>query len=129
MQSIQARRVLRYSLSFKQMVVKEIESGEGIEYIRKKYDIGGGGTVQGWIKKFGKNHLLNKIVRVENLEDKDKQKQLEQEIKRLKLALADAHMAKVCLEGVIEMANQEYKTDLKKNFGGPSLKSLKGNTK
>jgi hypothetical protein len=111
------------------MVVKEIESGEGITYVRKKYDIGGGATVQQWIKKFGKNHLLNKIVRVENLEDKDKQKQLEQEIKRLKLALADAHMAEVCLEGLIEMANKEYKTDLKKSFGDPSLKNLKGNTK
>ena len=33
------------------------------------------------------------------------------------MALADAFLAKDCLEGVIKMANEEYKTDLKKSFG------------
>lgn len=129
MQQNQGRTLIRYSISFKQMIVGEIDRGQSIEYVRKKYDIAGTGTIQRWITRFGKNHLLNKIVRVENSGDKDKQKQLEQEIKRLKLALADAHMGKVLLEGVIEMANEEYKTDLKKNFGnrlpGDSAKHTK----
>lgn len=129
MQSIYQRKVLRYSISFKQMVVKEVEGGQGLEFIRKKYDIGGSATIQNWVKAFGKNHLLNKIVRIENMDDKDKLKQLEQDNKKLKIALADAHMAKVLLEGVIEMANDEYKTDLKKSFGAPSHKGAKGNTK
>jgi transposase-like protein len=111
------------------MVVKEVESGQGLEFVRKKYDIGGSATIQKWIKAFGKNHLLNKIVRIENMDDKDKLKQLEQDNKKLKLALADAHMAKVLLEGVIEMANEEYKTDLKKSFGVRSHKGQKGNIK
>lgn len=129
MQTIEQRRIIRYSVSFKQMVVQEIESGKSFESVRKKYDIPGTGTIQRWLISFGKNHLLNKIVRVENSEDRNKQKQLEQEIKRLKLALADAHMGKVLLEGVIEMANKEYKTDLKKNFGGQSPSDTKINTR
>ena len=63
------------------------------------------------------------------MEDKDKFKALEEENKRLKMALADAVMAKACLEEVVKMANKEYKTDLKKNFDDQSQKNSKPNTK
>jgi hypothetical protein len=43
--------------------------------------------------------------------------------------LADAFLAKDCLEEVIKMANEEYRTDLKKNFGGKLPDNLKDNTK
>lgn len=129
MQPTYQRSVNRYSISFKQMIVKEVEAGHGFDFIRKKYDIAGKSTIQNWVQAFGKNHLLNKLVRIENMNEKDKLKQLEQDNKKLKLALADAHMAKVLLEGVIELANEEYKTDLKKNFGGPLPKGSKGTTK
>ena len=35
------------------------------------------------------------------------------------MALADSLMAQRCLEVLIEEANKEYKTDIKKNFGEP----------
>lgn len=117
MKTIQQKSIIRYSISFRQMIVKEIEEGGGLERVKKKYDIHGGNTVQRWIKNFGKNHLLNKIIRVETMDERNKIKQLEEDNKRLKLALADAYMAKNCLEEVIRMADKEYKTDLKKNFG------------
>jgi len=88
-----------------------------MEFLRKKYDIGGSSTIQKWIMAFGKHHLLNKIIRVETMNERDRLKQLEEDNKKLKIALADAYMAKDCLEGVIKMADEEYKTDLKKNFG------------
>ena len=125
----QQRKVIRYSISFKQMVVKEVEGGGGLEFIRRKYDIGGYGTISSWIKKFGKDHLLNKIVRIETMNEKDRLKKLEQENNELKLALLKAYMAKDCLEGVIQMANEEYKTDLKKNFGNQSPKDVGNDTK
>lgn len=129
MKTIQQRIINRYSISFKQMVVKDIEGGMCIEQARKKYDIKGNHTVQQWISTFGKNHLLNKIVRIETMDERSKIKQLEEDNKKLKLALADAYMAKVCLEGLIDMANKEYKTDLKKNFGDHLPNNLKGNSK
>ncbi len=125
MKTIEHKKTIRYSISFKQMVVKEVEEGNSIEFVRKKYNIGGGGTIQKWIKAFGKYHLLNKIIRVETMNENDRLKQLEEDNKELKLSLADAFMAKDCLERVIKMANEEYKTDLKKNFGG----QLPGNVK
>lgn len=109
------------------MVVKEIEEGDSIELVRKKYDIGGGSTIQHWIKKLGKNHLLNKIVRVEMLDERNKIKQLEEENKKLKMALGDAYMENKCLEGVIKMAAEEFKIDLKKNFGEQLPNNLKKN--
>ena len=110
---------VRYSSSFKQQVVRELESGAGIEELRKRYKFGGGTTIQGWLRKFGKNHLLNKVVRIETMEERDRLKQLEAENKKLKMALADSLMAQRCLEVLIEEANKEYKTDIKKNFGEP----------
>jgi len=129
METKQQKSVIRYSISFRQMVVKEVEEGLGLEQVKKKYDIHGGNTVQRWVKNFGKNHLLNKIIRVETMDERDRIKQLEEDNKRLKLALADAYMAKDCLEGVIRMADKEYKTDLKKNFGGQLPDNTKSSTK
>jgi transposase-like protein len=122
------KETIRYSLSFKQMVVRELEdSGIGQQAISRKYNIRGGSTVNSWLIKFGKNHLLNKSIRIETMEEKDRIKQLEDEVKKLKLALADTVLAKRCLEVVIDEANKEYKTDLKKSFGdavpGDSKKS------
>jgi transposase-like protein len=130
MSSKQQRTTVRYSISFKQMVVKEIEEGvHSVDHVRRKYGIGGGATIYKWISNFGKNHLLNKIIKVETMDERDRLKQLEEENKRLKMALADAFMAKDCLEGVIKMANKEYKTDLKKNFGDRLPGDLKENIK
>ena len=129
MQSFNQKKVVRYSISFKQMVVNEVESGRTCEYLRRKYDIGSTVTIPRWVEMFGKNHLLNKLVRIETMEDKNRDKEKDAEIKRLKMALADAHMAKACLEEVIKMANVEYKTDLKKNFDDQSSKNSKPNTK
>jgi len=125
----QQKTTIRYSISFKQMVIREVEQGINMEALRRKYDIRGGATIQQWIKLYGKHHLLNKIIKVETMDERDRLKQLEADNKKLKMALADAYMAKDCLEGVIRMANQEYKTDLKKNFGDQLPESLKKNTK
>jgi len=129
METIKQRTIIRYSISFKQMLVKEIEQGSSIELVRKKYDIKGCSTIQQWVSSFGKNHLLNKIVRIETMDERSKMKQLEEDNKKLKMALADAYMAKECLEGVIKLANKEYRTDLKKNFGDQLPNNLKDNTK
>jgi transposase-like protein len=114
----QPKTTIRYSISFKQKIVKEIEEeGVTIQQTSRRYGIKGGSTIQKWIKQFGKNHLLTKIIRVEMKGEKDRTKELEKEIAKLKEALADAYLARDCAEKIIELANEEYKTDLKKNFG------------
>ena len=112
------RPVVRYSLSFKQRVIREMEEqGLTKAEVSRRYGIKGVGTVHKWICKFGKNNLLNKNIRIETMEEKDRIKQLQEEIKKLKLALADSLLAQRSLEVVIEEAGKEYKTDLKKSFG------------
>jgi len=107
----------RYSISFKKHVVEELEAGGSFSFLQKKYDIRGAETIQKWVKLFGKNHLLNKRVRIETMDEKSRLKELEEENKRLKMALADSIVATKMLETLISVANEEYKTDLKKNFG------------
>ena len=120
--------IRRYSISFKQQVVRELEEeGASKGSVRKKYGIKGGATINGWLHQFGKSHLINQVIRIETMEEKDRVKQLEAEIKKLKLALADSMLAQRSLEVVIDEANKEYKTDLKKNFGeSASTDSKKG---
>ena len=122
----QQKQTLRYSISFKQKVVKEIEEeGWDIKETARRYGINGGSTIQKWIKQFGKNHLLNKIVRIEVKGEKDRVKELEAEIKKLKIALADATMEKHVLETLIEVVNENYHTDVKKNLGQQLSKEVR----
>lgn len=117
--------VRRYSVSFKRQVVRELEeTGVSKNWIRAKYGIGGVATLQHWIRKFGKDHLINQVIRVETMDEKERIKELEKEVKKLKLALADSLLAQRSLEVVIEEANKEYKTDLKKNFGESASDTL-----
>jgi transposase-like protein len=113
-----SRTVLRYSLAFQQKVVREIESGElNIEDARRLYDIRGCETIQKWIRKFGKNHLLSKVVRIEMKDEKDRVKELEKRIRQLESALADEHIKNAVLESLVEIARDKYGLDLKKKSG------------
>ncbi len=124
MQSNQERIIKRYSTAFKHKVVNEIESGRlSISGAQKLYSIGGSLTIQKWIKKLGKLHLLNKIVRVELKDEISKLKELEKRNKELESALANAHIKIVTYETLIEVAEEELGVDIKKNLKSEQLKS------
>lgn len=116
-----------YSLSFKQKVISEIESGKLTkEGARKLYGIGGGSLISVWIKKLGKLHLLNKVVRIELKDELSRLKQLEKEKKDLESALAQAHLKLIVYESIIEVAEEELGVDLKKNLKpGSSISVVK----
>jgi transposase-like protein len=119
--------VLRYSLAFQQKVVHEIESGElSIGDARRLYDIRGNETIQKWIRKFGKNHLLSKVVRIEMKDEKDRVKELEKRIRQLESALADEHIRNAVLESLVEIARDKYGIDLKKKSGQEASKGDTG---
>lgn len=114
----QQKTITRYSISFKQKVVREIEEeGLGIGEASRRYGIKGGSTIHNWLIKFGKNHLISKVVRVEMKGEKDRVKELETEIKMLKIALADTTMEKHALETLVNIVDEHYQTDVKKNLG------------
>ena len=121
----QTRTIIRYSISFKRKVVKEIEEeGLGIAEAARRYGIKGSNVIQNWLKQMGRNHLLNKVVRVEMRGEKDRIKELESEIRKLKIALADSTMEKHALETLITIVNGHYQTDVKKNLGQQPLKGV-----
>lgn len=109
---------LRYSNGFKERVVRELEEEHlSVKDIQRRYGIRGNVTIQGWIRTFGKHHLLNRVVKIETMDEKDRIKELEKQIKELKLRLADSVMGEHILEEVIKEANRMYNTDLKKRLG------------
>ena len=108
------REIYRYSDCFKEKVVQEISAGSTIAEVCRRYDIKGLSTVQNWLKKYGRTELLNTIIRVKMKTEDDKIKQLESENKRLKIALAEATLAKDVLEVLIEEVDAHYQTDVKK---------------
>jgi len=107
-----------YSIAFKQKVVNEIETGKlsSVHEAQRLYDIRGNRTIYDWVRKLGKNELIGKVVRVEMKDEKDKIKALEQEKRQLEKALAQAHIKVVALESLIEVAEEHYGVDFKKNF-------------
>jgi transposase-like protein len=120
----------RYSLAFQRKVVSEIEGGRfSVGEARRAYDIRGCGTIPGWLKKLGKHHLMDKVVRIEMKDEKDKLKELEREKKQLESALAQAHLKNLCLEALIESAEEHYGVDLKKNFGDKASKKFSSKSK
>lgn len=111
------RTVKRYSDCFKLQVVEEIEKkGLSINDCRLKYGISGAETIQKWLLKFGKQQLLNKVIRVETRDEIDELKRLRAENKALKEAYAELSLHHKCSEKVIEVADELFELDLKKKY-------------
>ena len=114
------KEFITYSEAFKMQVVEEIRQGKfaTILQAQKAYGICGMNTIRNWIKKYGKEELLPKRVRVETMTEIDELKEAKKRIRDLEKALSDAHMD-YCLErAFLEIACEQMGTsreDLKKN--------------
>lgn len=123
MEEVADRKIVRYSMAFKRSVVEEVESGSlSSEGARRRYAIGGAATVSKWVRQFGKIQSIPKVVIVQTPEERDQLKVLKEENMKLRSALADAHLKIVAYESLVEVADEHYKTNLKKNYG-PRLSS------
>ena len=82
---MEQRIIYRYSTAFKRQVVDDIESGRfaTIAMAREHYGIGGESTIAYWLKRFGRNELLHKVVRVEKPNETDQIRELKQQVKKL----------------------------------------------
>lgn len=101
----------RYSDAFQRQVVESLEQ-EGYSQ-QQAADLYGCSqeSVRRWIKKFGKNYLLNKVVRIQTMDEASRLDELKQQIAKLKQALADAHMDQTMLESYFELACQRLDID------------------
>lgn len=100
------RIVTRYSEAFKRTVVAGLESGRlrSVEEARRRYGIRGAETVRKWLKKYGRNDLLAKVVRVETVDERDELKRLRDQVRELEQALARTRMRELLNEAWVEIA-------------------------
>lgn len=104
---------MSYSTAFKLKVVEEIESGKfSMTEAGKIYDIGGAQTINRWMVKFGKSHLLSKVIRVEMKDEKDKLKELQERVRRLEKLLADKELDNLMNEAFLELMAEDTGIDL-----------------
>jgi transposase InsO family protein/transposase-like protein len=103
--------VVRYSESFKQEVIAEVESGRmnGFQ-ASKRYGISPQ-MVSYWMKRMGKLDSLPKIIRVEKPDEKDRIKQLERQVLELKNALADTQVRYLIAESQLEIVCEQQGLD------------------
>jgi len=104
------KNIIRYSEAFKLQVVYAIESGDvdGITHAMKQFGITGATTIKKWLLKYGKNHLIPKVLRVEKPNEKRRIEELRKEVDKLKKALADAHMESVLYQSWFKVACNEF---------------------
>jgi transposase-like protein len=125
-----ARTTVRYSICFKRSIVEAIEKdGLSIEACRRRWNIKGTMTIQNWLRQFGKNHLLNKVVMVQTLNERDELLRLRKELQSLKIAYADLAMEHRIDQKVMELADEQYGLDLKKKYEQALSQRLKGSSK
>lgn len=88
------KEVMRYSEAFKMQVVRELEQGrfKSPWEAGRAYGVKGTYTVARWVRQFGKDHLLGKLVRVMKADEETEVKALRKRVRELERALADAHI-------------------------------------
>jgi len=104
----------RYSEAFKRQVVDEIDRGKfSSPYkAREAYGIRGVGTIERWVRKYGREDLLPKRIRIETMQEVDRLKEARKRIKELEAALADAHIDNCLEHAFLEIACERMETDL-----------------
>ncbi len=111
---MKCQTVMRYSISFKRQVVGDLESGrfESMESARRHYGIGGRETIQAWLRKYGKNHLLPKVVIVQKPNERDQIRQLKQQVAELQRALGQTQVENVLNNEFLKIACDELACDV-----------------
>jgi transposase len=106
--------VKRYSICFKRQVIADLEGGrfDTIGEVQRHYGITGNATVQKWLQKYGKNHLLPKVIRVQKPNEKDQIRQLKQQVAELQRVLGQTQVDNVLNEEFLKIACEELGCDV-----------------
>ena len=108
------RQTVQYSEAFKRQVVEEISRGKFSSFYaaQRAYGILGSSTITKWVKKYGREDLLPKRIRIETLKEIDQLKEARKRIRTLETALADAHVDNCLEHAFLEIACERLDTDL-----------------
>ena len=105
----------RYSEAFRIQLVREYEKeGLTITALKKRYKVSRT-TLQKWIDRYSLQGRRYQMMIIQTPADQDRLKELEAENTKLKIMLADLQLDKVMLQTTLEVVEQEYSIDVKKN--------------
>ena len=110
---MRARLVHRYSSCFKRQVIADLERGrfDSLEAARQHYGVGGSSTIRKWLERYGKNHLQPKVVRVEQVGEADRLRQLQKQVAQLERALGQTQAQSVLSGQYLKLACEELGVD------------------
>jgi transposase-like protein len=125
-----------YGYSFKLQVVSEIERGElGVKEAQHKYGIQGNATIRTWLQKYGTFDWINQVPTSMSKSPQQKLLELEQKVKllekqkaQLEQQLEQSDKKSIFFDMMIELAEQEYKINIRKNSLPNPLNNSKPNT-
>lgn len=126
-----------YSISFKLQVVGEIESGQ-LERSEAchKYGIQARSTITQWLRKYGtfdwenlSQETVAKTPEQKILELEAKVKLLEKQKARAEHLAERADKKAIIFDMLVDLAEKEYKIDIRKNYSPDSSTSSKKGTK
>ena len=108
------RTILNYSEAFKRQVVNELERGKfaSISAASRAYGIRGGSTISQWIRKYGREDLLPKKVKIQTMKERDELKEARKRIRELEAALADAHIDSSLGDSYLKIACERLGVDV-----------------
>lgn len=114
------RKVRHFSTSFKEKIVKELDSGlTSIKEVSTLYDVKQQ-TVYNWLYRYSIHHKKGSRMVVELESEGKKTEQLEKRIAELERFVGQKQLSIDYLEKLVSLAGVHYQTDLKKNFGTQS---------
>jgi len=117
--SLRQRKV--FSETIKKQVVADIEKGKCTVLEASRELSVSDQSIYNWIYRYSRYLKKNKTLIVEEKSEVYRSKQLLEQIKELEAALGRKQMEIDLLNKVINLAGEEYKTDLKKNFSNKPL--------
>jgi len=112
--------IKRYSVAFKQSVVREYEAGASLTGLGRKYGIKGATTIKGWVGRYGRYGTRHKLMVIQKPEEQKRIQELEERISELEKALAQVTLDKLMLSATLEVAEREYGIEVKKSGARPS---------
>lgn len=116
-QSTQERQNRYFSESFKRAKVEEIERGlVGVSELAREYEVTRT-AIYKWIYKYSLMRKKKERVVIENESDTKKIKLMKEKIRELERIVGQKQILIDFQQKVIDLAEEEYKVDIKKKFG------------
>ena len=106
--------IRRYSLAFKQQVVKEYEAGASASELRRRYGIGSTHMVVQWVERYGREGVRHKLMVIQSPEEQERVRELEARIAELEKLTAQLSLDKFMLECSLTVAEKELGHKVKK---------------